>query len=124
MPDNKRKITITARETIKNLNGKDCLLICVQLGNDYFKPRAIPYEVKLEEEHAFFVLPSDDYSTLYAFFPLRIPMKGKLHYGYADGEPLASIPFNFEKNKPELLDRKRVDANVVEVWGRKDLMRG
>lgn len=124
MPDKKRKITITARETIKMINGKDCLLFCVELGNDYFAPRAIPYEVILEEQHAFFVVPSDDYTALYAYFPLRIPMQGKLYYGYADGETLQSLPYNFEKSKPELLDRKRLQTQVVEVWERKDVMRG
>lgn len=123
MPDTNRKITVSARETIKQLNGKDCLLICVELGNHYFAPRAIHYEVMLEKQPALFVLASDDYTTLYAFFPLRIPMQGKLYYGYADGEPLTAIPFNFEKKKPELLDRKRITGKVTEIQERRDLPR-
>jgi hypothetical protein len=115
MPDKKRKITITARETIRNVNGKDCLMLCVELGNGYFAPRAIHYVVQLEEEHALFVLPNEKHTSLYAYFPLRVPLKGKLRFGYADGEPLEVLLYNFEKNKPEALDRSRLKDNVVEV---------
>lgn len=122
MPDNKRKINVTARETIKNINGRDCLVICVELGGDYFPPRAIHYDVALEDVHAFMVTPSDDYTTLYAFFTLRIPQKGKLYYGYADGLEQQSLPFNFEKSKVETLDRKRIAGKVVEVKEFKDML--
>lgn len=122
MPDNKRKINITARETIKNINGRDCLVICVELGPDNFPPRAIPYDVALEDVHAFMVMPSDDYTILYAFFPLRIPLKGKLYYGYADGQEKQSLPFNFEKTGVEALDRKRIAGKVIEVKEFKDML--
>ena len=114
-------MSITARETIKNINSRDCLVICVELGPGHFPPRAIPYDVSLDEVHAFMVLPSDDYTTLYAYFTLRIPQKGKLYYGYADGLEKQSLPFNFEKNTVSTLDRKRIAGKFIEVNEFKDM---
>lgn len=122
MPDNKIKMSITARETIKNLNGRDCLVICVELGPGHFPPRAIHYDVALDDVHAFMVLPSDDYTVLYAYFTLRIPQKGKLYYGYADGLEKQSLSYNFEKNKINVLDRKRIEGKVIEVKEFKDML--
>lgn len=120
MPE--KKINITARETIKKINGRDCLLVCVELGPGNFPPRAVPYDVALDEVHAFIVTPSEDYTVLYAFFPLRIPQKGKLYYGYADGLEKHSVAFNFEKKRIELLDRKRIAGKIVEVNEFRDML--
>ncbi|MBL7727580.1 MAG: hypothetical protein JNM68_07845 [Dinghuibacter sp.] len=122
MPDKKQTLSISARETIKNLNNRDCLVICVELGPGYFAPRAIPYDVALEDTHAFMVQPSDDLTVLYAFFTLRIPLKGKLYYGYADGLEKESLPFNFEKKPVATLDRKRITGRVKEIMEFKDLL--
>jgi hypothetical protein len=119
MPNHKIKLSV--RETIKELNGKLCLLICVELGNHYFPPRAMHYEVKLNETDALFVLPSADYATLYAYFPLKIPLKGRIFIGYTGDEPGISLPFDFEKRKPELLDRRKLPPQVVEIKERKNL---
>lgn len=122
MPNTNKNISITARETIKQINHRECLVICVELGRGYFPPRAIPYDVALEDTHAFMVQPSDDYTVLYAFFPLRIPLKGKLYFGYADGMEKEPLPFNFEKKRVELLDRKRIPGKFVEVNEFKDML--
>jgi hypothetical protein len=116
MPDNdKRKPTIAARETIKDANGKDCLFFCVELGNYRFVHRAMHPWVRLEDRLCLFALINDEGNSLKAYFPVKVPMKGKLYFGYVGEEAELVLPYDFEKRKPVLLDRKRIPKTVVEV---------
>lgn len=116
MPDkDKRKPTIAARETIKEVNGMDCLFLCVELGNYRFVHRAMHPWVRLEDRLCLFAVISEDETTLTACFPVKAPMKGKLYFGYMGEEAELVLPYDFEKRKPELLDRKRIPKTVVVV---------
>lgn len=109
------RIKLNARETIRFVNQKDHLFFCVEMGPYTFVQRAICPLVTLEGRNSLFTKTDETHQHLTAYFATDVPRKGKLTYGFQGEAPELVMKYDFEKNKPALLDRTRIPKGVVVV---------
>ena len=110
-------ITWQAREVIREVNGRPHVLVRVEVQGAYFPHRAVPAFVRVtgpegRSMDSWFTEISEDNRRLLAYFPLDLPQRGRVEYGYA-GQVLGAAAIEFETDKALKLDRARVPQDAV-----------
>ncbi len=112
-----RKMSWRAREIVREVNDRPHVLIAVEIEGTHFPHRAVEAFVRVVEPRGrsmecWFAEVSEDNRRLKGYFPLDLPKKGRIEFGYA-GQVLGTLPIEFDTKEVQTLDRKRLPRETV-----------
>ena len=111
------EVSWQAKELVREVNDQPHVLVGVEIRGPYFPHRGVPAFVRVVEPggrsmNCWFTEVSEDNRVLKGYFPLDLPRKGTLEFGYAR-QVQGSVPFELDPRKVQSLDRSRLPKNAV-----------
>jgi len=112
-------LTMEAREVIRTVDAKPHLLARVTVKGTYFPQRALVPFMRIatgrsKTVSAWFTEITDDENGLVGYFPVDVPARGTIEFGYGS-EVMDRFELPFDAKKMTRLNRKLVEKGAVEV---------
>jgi hypothetical protein len=112
-------LTWRAQEVVREVDDQPHLLARIEIEGDYFPHRAAePFVRILDGDQvvmtSWFADVSDDNRRLTGYFPVDLPPRGTVEFGYGH-QVMGRIPLGFDADAVIRLDRQRLPGTVVPV---------
>ena len=114
-----KEFKASAKEVVKELNGKPHLLVRIQVSGDHFPHRAAhPFVMIRTGDRQYFkdlfTEVAADNSSLIGYLPVHIPPRGEIAFGYGD-TIWGFVPGTFTAQEVSRLDRQKLPKDIVVV---------
>ena len=112
-----KRYKAVAKEVVRELNGRPHLVVRIEVSGDHFPDRdAQPFVIiRVGRQKYFkdlFTEVSPDNSGLVGYFPVHIPPKGEIAFGYGD-EIWGFVEGGLTAEQVTRLDRKKLPKEIV-----------
>lgn len=113
------KFSWSAKEVIKEIDKKPHLLIRIEISGSHFPHRALePFmKIRVNKEEimsSWFTDVSRDNSKLIGYFPIDLPSKGVIEFGYGN-QVMGIVDEKIDFDVISHLDREQLPEKVVAV---------
>ena len=116
------ELTWRADEVVREIDDRPHLLARVEISGTYFPQRAAEPFVRVvvgrrRAVESWFAEVSDDNQHLRGYFPVDLPRRGAIEFGYGH-RVMGRLPGRFDAGAVTRLDRHRLPRDVVVVSAR------
>jgi hypothetical protein len=111
LPIREREFSWSAKEVVRDLEGRPHLFLRLSLTGPYFPYRALEPFARVGRVRSRLVRIVDDGRRALAYFDRKIPDTGTIEFGYGI-QVVYRFPRKFERDEVELLERPRLPANL------------